>query len=67
MDNLDTQGTPESEEMELNHSDKMIGVITEPTSTFSKIAKFPPKTMDWFLPMLKVLVGSEITPIILSE
>lgn len=56
MDNLDTQGTPESEEMEMSHSDKMIGVITEPSATFEKIAKFPPKTMDWFLPILLLIV-----------
>lgn len=67
MDDLDTQGTPESEEMELSHSDKMIGVLTEPTATFGKIAKFPPKTMDWFLPMLILLVLVSLSRIVMMN
>jgi hypothetical protein len=67
MDNFDTQETPESEEMELSHSDKMIGVITEPSATFSKIAKFPPKTMDWFLPMLILLVLVSLSRIVVMN
>ena len=45
---------------ELSHSDKMIGVLTEPTSTFEKISKFPIKTIDWLLP---VLIASLVAPI----
>lgn len=56
MDNQDTAVSPESQEEELSHSDKMIGVFSEPTSTFEKVAKFPPKTMDWFLPILLLAV-----------
>lgn len=55
MDDLDTT-QEESQEQELSHSDKMIGVFTEPTATFAKTAQFPPKTVDWFLPVLILLV-----------
>ena len=46
-----------SEEMsggngELSHSDKMIGVFTEPSKTFSITSKFPQRTMDWVLPVI---------------
>jgi hypothetical protein len=41
-----------SSEEELSHTDKMIGVLTSPKETYEKIAKFPPKTVDWFLPVL---------------
>ncbi len=63
MDDLDTNQsneTPEKEhleeEEELNHTDKMVGILTEPGKTFDKIAKFPPKTIDWFLPMFLLLL-----------
>ncbi len=51
-------------EQELSHSDKMIGIITAPTETFEKIAKFPPKTMDWFLPVLILCVVVALTQIL---
>jgi len=37
---------------ELSHSDKMIGVFTEPSNTFSITSKFPPRTKDWLIPVL---------------
>lgn len=37
---------------ELSHSDKMIGVFTEPAKTFSITSKFPPRTKDWVIPVL---------------
>ncbi len=64
MDNQDTAASPESQEEELNHSDKMIGVFTEPTSTFEKIAKFPPKTLDWFLPILLLAILVSVQQIV---
>ena len=57
MDELENQ--PQSEqvpveeqEQELSLSDKLVGVFTEPGKTFESIAKFPIKTIDWFLPVL---------------
>jgi hypothetical protein len=37
---------------ELSHSDKMIGVFTEPSNTFSITSKFPPRTKDWLIPVI---------------
>jgi hypothetical protein len=37
---------------ELNHSDKMIGIFTEPAKTFEHTAKFPPRNKDWVIPLL---------------
>jgi len=37
---------------ELNHSDKMIGIFTEPTKTFEHTAKFPPRNKDWVIPLV---------------
>ena len=53
-----------SSEQELSHTDKMIGIITAPKETFEKIAKFPPKTMDWFIPVLVLCVVIALTQIL---
>ena len=53
-----------SSEQELSHTDKMIGIITAPKETFEKIAKFPPKTMDWFLPVLILCIVIALTQIL---
>jgi hypothetical protein len=37
---------------ELSHSDKMIGVFTEPARMFSITSKFAPKHKDWVIPVL---------------
>jgi len=61
-----------SEEMsggngELSHSDKIIGVFTEPSETFSITSKFPPRTKDWLLPIFFLLLVTAIVQIILSN
>ena len=63
MDNTDlpnpnespSQGEVPAEE-ELGHSDKLVGVFAEPKTMFEKMSHFPPKTMDWFLPVILLLV-----------
>ncbi|MCF8260059.1 MAG: YIP1 family protein [Melioribacteraceae bacterium] len=46
----------EDDELELNHTDKLVGVFTEPSSTFEKMSNFPPKATDWFLPLILLIV-----------
>jgi hypothetical protein len=60
-ESTETQASPEEE---LSHSDKMIGIFTEPSATFEKTAKFPVKNVDWFLPVLILLVVVAITQIL---
>jgi|CZKP01.1.fsa_nt_gi hypothetical protein len=43
------------EETELGHSDKIIGLFSEPKKTFEKMSGFTPKTIDWFLPITLLL------------
>jgi len=58
---------PEDSQEELSHSDKMIGVFTEPGKTFDLISKFPPRTKDWLLPFVILLALISITQIILMQ
>lgn len=57
--------TPQEEE--LSHSDKLIGVFTEPGKTFDAAAKIPPKTMDWLIPTISFLVIAIISNFILFQ
>ena len=46
---------------ELSHSDKMIGVFSEPAKMFDLTSKFPPKHKDWVIPILILMVLIGIT------
>jgi hypothetical protein len=55
------------EEPELSHSDKIIGVFSEPKTTFEKVSNFPPKTIDWLLPVVILLFIAAVTNIIMMS
>lgn len=55
----------EDQEQELSHSDKLVGVFSEPGKTFASIAKFPIKTIDWLLPVLAMFIVVIISQIIM--
>ncbi len=74
MDNFDdsdssipnsTEAETQQSEEELNHSDKLVGVITEPGPTFANMSKFPPKTMDWFVPLIILIVVIFLSQVLL--
>ncbi|MBK6914837.1 MAG: YIP1 family protein [Ignavibacteriales bacterium] len=54
-------------EQELSHSDKMIGVFTEPAATFEKVSNFPARTVDWALPMFILLVLVALSQILMMS
>ncbi len=56
-----------SEEPELSHSDKMIGIFTEPAKTYEYISNHPIKTIDWFLPFVLLLTVVTITQFLLMS
>ncbi len=39
-------------EQELSHTDKLVGVFAEPGVMYAKTAQFPPRTIDWIIPLL---------------
>jgi hypothetical protein len=73
MDNFEqngdqtTQNIESNDETELSHSDKMIGIFTEPGKTYENISKYPVKTIDWFLPFALLLVVVTITQFLLMS
>jgi hypothetical protein len=42
--------------VELTHTDKLVGVISEPSKTFETISKFPVRTIDWLVPFLLLMI-----------
>ena len=77
MDNFDSSSTtpdsqpqgeiPQEPEEELSHSDKMVGIFTEPGKTFENIAQHPTKTIDWLLPILLALIVTAICHFVLMN
>lgn len=57
----------EDEEFELSHTDKLVGVFTEPGITFQKISAFKPKAVDWFIPLLIVVIASSVAYLVLMS
>ncbi len=75
MDSTDTpklnEDLPSGElpgEEELSHTDKMVGVFAEPGIMYEKTSHFPPKTIDWIIPLIVMILFSIISSyIILSN
>ena len=55
------------EDAEINHTDKLVGVFSEPGNTFAKISKFPIKTSDWFIPVLILIVVMILSQIVMMS
>lgn len=45
-------------------TDKLVGIFTEPLITFTKIAKSPAKTGDWFIPLILYVVVSVFSTLV---
>jgi hypothetical protein len=55
------------EEPELSHSDKIIGLFSEPSKTFEKMAAFPAKAIDWLLPITLLLLIVVLSRVIIMN
>jgi hypothetical protein len=55
---------PKQEIEELSHTDKIVGVISEPSNLFAKLAFQKVKTTDWMLPLLAMIIVSIIATFI---
>jgi hypothetical protein len=64
MDQVSSTEEFQNQNGELSHSDKMIGVFTEPSKTFEHTSKFPPRNKDWIIPVLILFAVAAIMRII---
>lgn len=72
MDELNNQNVSLEEqnlpvEEELSHTDKLTGMFTEPNSTFAQMAKFPPRTIDWLLPTILMIVFAILSNLLIMS
>lgn len=58
---------PETDQEELSHSDKVVGIITNPVRTFEQMSKFPPRVTDWLMPLSLMIVIAILANIILMS
>ncbi|OGU58201.1 MAG: hypothetical protein A2V66_01445 [Ignavibacteria bacterium RBG_13_36_8] len=61
------QNIEDHTDYELSHTDKLVGVFSEPISTFSRIAGFPAKTIDWLIPVIIVIVIATVANILMMS
>ena len=59
-----SSGEIQNQNGELSHSDKMIGVFTEPSKMFEHTSKFPPRNKDWVIPILVLFIVAALMRII---
>ncbi|MBI9070909.1 MAG: YIP1 family protein [Melioribacteraceae bacterium] len=57
----------DEEELEIAHTDKLVGVFTEPSATFSDMAKTPAKAIDWLLPIIGIIVFTILSQYLLMS
>ncbi|MEG8946231.1 YIP1 family protein [Rosettibacter firmus] len=57
----------EPEEIELNHTDKLVGVFTEPINTFSKISVLGSKVSDWLIPLFIFIIAAILSNILMMS
>jgi cation transport ATPase len=57
----------EDQEFDIGHSDKIVGLFTEPGKTFGKMSKYPPKTVDWLIPILILIVVTILSQIVMMS
>lgn len=56
----------DNDEFELSHSDKVVGLFSEPTKMFEEIAKFSPKIIDWLIPLLVFIVVLSLSTVVMQ-
>lgn len=57
----------DDEEYELSHTDKMVGLFSEPANIFEQIAQAPTKVVDWLVPILIFIVVLSLSTVIMQS
>lgn len=57
----------DSEENEMSHTDKLVGVFSEPSTTFAQMSKSGGKTSDWIIPILVLIVAAILSNIVMMS
>lgn len=67
-DSLNTENeNHDDEELELTHTDKLVGVFAEPGTTFTKMSKWDPRHADWFIPVLLMIIVAVVSNFVMMS
>ena len=67
-DSLNTENeNHDDEELEFTHTDKLVGVFAEPVTTFTKMSKWEPRHIDWFLPILLMIIVAVVSNFVMMS
>lgn len=66
-ESMDQNDFDEHADYELSHTDKLVGIFSEPVNTFKKMAQFDPRTVDWLVPVLLVIVVAIVSNILMMS
>ncbi len=67
MDEFNNNDLTQNVEDEISITDKMVGVLTEPSSLFQKLSHQKPKVLDWVFPILFLIIVSSVSRFILMS
>ena len=68
MDELNNENLTENvDEEEIGVTDKMTGVLSEPTNLFQKLSNQKPKVTDWLIPILLVVIVASLSRFIMMS
>jgi len=57
----------DQEETELGFTDKIVGIFSEPSKTYSKVAAFPLKYSDWIVPYLLFFILLAVSNLVIMS
>lgn len=57
----------DDEELELTHTDKLVGVFAEPVATFAKMSKWDPRQADWFIPIILLIIVAVVSNFVMMS
>jgi hypothetical protein len=52
---------------DFGHTDKVIGLFTNPKATFERISRFPPKVIDWVVPLVILMLLVVISNLVMMS
>ncbi len=67
MDEFNNDDLTKNIEEEISITDKMVGVLTEPSNLFQKLSDKKPKTLDWVLPIILIIIFATLSRFIMMS
>ncbi len=67
MDEFNNDDLTQNVEDEISITDKMVGVLTEPSGLFQKLSHQKPKVLDWVLPIILIIIFASLSRFVMMS